>query len=302
MTARLEELIARISADYKAEPHYLAAIRIAYGLWVILFPVDLAWVTRVPNEFFHPRPGPFMFLNQAPGQPVLFLLTVTTMILGLLLVIGIRTLLVSALLSLALITSSGILYSYSKVNHMILFEIAPIFLALAGWGTRWSADDLLRRRSGAPVRPVRGMPVLLFAMTVGWGLLSAAAPKIKGGWLDPEREASRGYLAREIVRGNRLGPLGRQAIDLDNSVLWKFLDYATVLAEGGLIFAVLTPVVFRVWLILLASFHVGVYLTLGINFAEIALVYAVFFSPYVVWVWDRFSNEFTARARRSAPT
>ncbi len=53
---------------------------------------------------------------------------------------------------------------------------------------------------------------------------------------------------------------------------------------------------YRCWLLLLATFHIGVYLTLGISFADYLLVYAVFFAPVVMWISGRVSH---SRSRAS---
>jgi len=134
------------------------------------------------------------------------------------------------------------------------------------------------------------MPILLFATTIGWAMLSAAVPKLMGGWLDPSREATHGYVARDLAVGEKVGPLGEWIMTFDFAPLWKFLDYATLLAEGALILFVLTPTLYRLWLVLLSGFHVGVYLPLGISFLDYVLVYGVFFSPAVMWLILRFRS------------
>lgn len=280
MIDRIEARLAGIARAYAPDVRWLALIRIAFGIWVIAFPVDVTWIADVPAAFFHPRPGLFAFLAAPPSEPFLVALTIAKVALGIALTLGIATMPVSVALSVALIVGSGVSYSYSKVDHFILFELTPVFLACAGWGWKWSMDNVVRlsrdtRLPGA----ARGMPVLLFAMTIGWAMLSAAAPKAAGGWLDPDRSASRGYLVRDIAYGEKLGPLGPQAMAVHSDVFWKLLDYATLVAEGGLILMVFWPMAFRLWLLLLASFHVGVFLTLGISFADYILVYAVFFAP-----------------------
>jgi uncharacterized membrane protein YphA (DoxX/SURF4 family) len=296
-----EQRLAGITAAYAPDSRYLAVVRIAFGLWVIVWTEDITWTGLVPSEFFHAPPGPFWFMSGPPSDWFLVALMATKILLGIMLVFGIFTLPVSIALSVVLIVSAGIWYSYSKINHMILFEIAPIFLVFAGWGFMWSADAFRRRHQGGePIRLSRGMPLLLFAMTIGWAYLSAAAPKIKNGWLDPSREATRGYLAREIYRDERPGPLGRWAFEIDSSLFWKLLDYATVVAEGGLIFVVFFPLLFRIWLVVLAAFHISVYLTLGIDFSDYLLVYAAFFSAAFVWLAANLRRVSFAREQTAA--
>lgn len=287
MIARIENLIARAASSYRAEPRFLAVLRIAYGAWILLFPVDILWIGGIADEFFRPRPGPFSVLDQAPPMGVLIAISVIRAILAVVLILGIYTLPVSLVLAACMIVVSGISYSFSKVDHFILFELVPVFLAFAGWGARWSLDSWRTRRRGRADAPSRGMPVLLFALTIGWAMLSAAVPKVMGGWLEPSRQATRGYIARDAAIDDKLGPLGPWLLTFDFDPFWKAMDYATIAAEGALILFVLTPLIYRLWLVLLIAFHVGVYLTLGISFLDYSLVYAVFFSPVVVWVARR---------------
>lgn len=287
MIAGLEAIVARAVDGYRADGRFLAALRIAYGLWVIVLPVDLLWIASVPQDFLHPRPGAFSFIDSIPSLGFLVALSVVRFILALLLAAGVFTVPVSLLLTVTLITASGISYSFSKVDHFILFELVPVFLAFAGWGRRWSVDALIARRRGAVNESTRGLPILLFAMTIGWAMLSAAVPKALGGWFDPSRQATRGYIATDVATGDKLGPLGAWLLPFDFDPFWKLMDYVTLAAEGLLIVFVFTPLLFRCWLLLLACFHVGVYLTLGISFLDYTLVYAVFFAPVVMWVARR---------------
>ena len=285
---KLEGFLGRVAASYAPDLKVLAALRIAFGVWVIALPVDTTWITRVPADFFRPRPGLFFYLSSPPSETFLSLLAIATAVLALLVAVGILTTPASIGLTIAMVVGSGVSYSYSKVDHFILFELAPLFLTYAGWGKAVSIDSLIADRRGRGTAEVaRGMPVLLYAMTIGWGMLTAAVPKVMNGWLDPHRQASRGYLARDLAFNEKLGPLGPTAIKLDSTVFWKLLDYGTIIAEAGLILFVFFPLIFRIWLVLLASFHVGVYLVLGISFIDYVFVYAVFFSPVIVGLANR---------------
>lgn len=288
MIARAEAVVAHAVNGYRADGRFLAALRIAYGIWVILLPVDILWIASVPDDFLHPRPGLFSFIDSVPPVGLLIAISVARFVLAALLVFGVFTVPVSLLLTAAMMTAAGVTYSFSKVDHFILFELVPVFLAFAGWGRRWSIDAVFaRRRRGAVDTTTQGLPILLFAMTIGWAMLSAAVPKAIGGWLDPSRQATRGYIATDVATGDKLGPFGAWLLPFDLDAFWKALDYATLAAEGLLILFVFTPVLFRCWLLLLMCFHAGVYLTLGISFADYALVYAVFFAPVVTWVGAR---------------
>lgn len=300
MIAKAESLIARAAESYRPDARFLAVLRMAYGLWVILVPVDILWMASLPDDFVNPRPGLFSFIDAVPPLGVLIAISVLRFVLAVLLALGIFTVPVSILLTATLITASGLAYSFSKVDHFILFELVPVFLAFAGWGRRWSLDAVIRRRSSPSGSATRGMPVLLFALTIGWAMLTAAVPKVMGGWLNPARQATRGYIASDVAIGDKPGILGAWLLPLDVDVFWKALDYATVAAEGLLILLVLTPLLFRCWLLLLAGFHIGVYLTLGISFADYLFVYAVFFAPVAMWVSRRIHDRATRPSRSRA--
>jgi hypothetical protein len=296
----LDGQLRRLASAYAPDLRYLAILRVAFGLWVVAFPVDLRWIADVPPDFFNPPPGLLSALSTPPSEAIRLGLMGTIIVLGVFVAAGFGTLPASIGLSLSLIASSGIAYSFSKVDHFILFALAPIFLALAGWGQVWSVDAILPRRRSSPLRLVRALPVLLFAMTVGWGMLSAAAPKAAGGWLDPARQATRGYVARDIAQGERIGPLGPLLLDINSRAFWKSLDYATLITEGGLLIAVLFPFLFRIWLVLVIGFHAGVCLVLGINFFDYLLAYAVFFSPVFVWAEERLHGRSAKALHRSS--
>ncbi|MBZ4486833.1 hypothetical protein LQ938_02880 [Microbacterium sp. cx-55] len=289
MIRRVDDFIRRAADSYRPDQWFLAVLRVAYAGWILLFPVDIMWIASIPNGFLRPRPGLFGWITDVPSAEVLLAISIVRVLLAVLLALGIMTVPVSVVMSACLIVVSGLSYSFSKVDHFILFELVPVFLAFAGWGTAWSFDAIRRRRRGDPLGAARGMPVLLFALTIGWAMLSAAVPKVLGGWLDPDRQATRGYLARDVATAAKTGPFADWMLTIDSDLFWKFLDYATILAEGALILFALTPILFRCWVLLLGAFHVGVYLTLGISFIDYVMVYAVFFSPVVMWLINRVS-------------
>ena len=278
-----------LSDQYRVDPRFLAILRVAYALWVLLLPTDYLWVRGVPEAFFQPRMGPIRLFSEIPPDGVLVGLQVAAAVLAALLAVGFRTRLVSVLLAVLMILGSGIVYSFGKVDHFILFELLPIAMAVAGWGARFSVDSWLRRRVGRTMPSSSGFPVLLWGMVVGFALFSAALPKAMTGWLDPARHATRGYLAREVADPKRVGAVGSWVFQFDSDILWKAVDYGTLLAEGGLIFALLYPLLYRLWLVMILAFHVSVYLTMGISFAGYVFVYLPFFGmPIMIAVgWLR---------------
>ena len=123
--------------------------------------------------------------------------------------------------------------------------------------------------------------MLLYGLVVGFAMFTAVAPKLLLGWLDPSRQATRGYVAQYAERGTG-GPLSETFLAIDSAVFWKLLDYSTIAVEGGLVVALLYPPLFRLVLAALVGFHIGVYLSLGISFEAHAFVYFPFFSAVVL--------------------
>ncbi len=199
-------------------------------------------------------------------------------------------------MSVTLLFGSGIVHSFSKIDHFILFEIAPIALAAAGWGAAFSIDAWRGRRT------VRGFPVLLWAIVVAFALLTAALPKAFSDWLSLSHHGSLAFVAKDVADDIAPGPLAHFMVDLDAGWLWKILDFVTVFAEAWLILALLLPGLFRIGILLIACFHVGVYLSLGIDFSLYVFVYAVFFCLHPAgWFPEIGLLARYVRSRRTAP-
>lgn len=228
---------------------------------------------------YAPPPGPFALISgPAPGS-VIIALEILRAILAVCVLVGWNTRATSGLLSLVLVVCSGLAYSYGKVDHVILYELAPLMLGLAGWGSTWSVDSW-RCKAGQ----TNGYAMFLYGTMIAFGMLTAAVAKSATGWLDPARQATRFFVV-EATLGPRSGPLADSLLKIDNVVFWKFLDYTTLLVEGGLVLAVLVPVVFRAGLLIMGLFHVGVWALLGIDFHQYVFVYMGFFLlPAAAWI------------------
>lgn len=277
--------VDRLSEAYRADGLWLSIVRILFAAHVLLFSNDLLWIGRVPAEFFHARPGMFAFLSGPPDTWVLIALTIARYAFAGLILVGFLTVPASAALTIVMMIASGLTYSFGKIDHEVLYEIFPVFMALAGWGSRLSIDARLTKRTTD-----RALPMFLWALTVAFALFSAALPKAVGGWLNPNRHATLGYIAQDLADGQRVGVLAPLLASIDVSWFWKAFDYATLFVEGWLIVAVFFPILFRCGVALLICFHIGVALTLGIDFSAYVLVYLPFFSPVFVWIVGRLKN------------
>ena len=92
-------------------------IRIIAGLTFLLTLQQVGWIADVPASQFDPPPGPMSVFGSAPPRAALELLELATAVLAALLVLGIRTRTVSILLTLALGTGFGLIYSFGKIEN-----------------------------------------------------------------------------------------------------------------------------------------------------------------------------------------
>ncbi|WP_152609255.1 hypothetical protein [Kocuria rosea] len=280
----LSHFVDSLVDSYRPDILPLAVLRISFALHVLFLPVDYEWVARVPSEFFHAPPGFFAFINEPPSLGTLTTIEFARSVFALAVLVGWKTRLCSVGLGITLVLGSGFTHSFGKVDHFILFELLPIFMAFVGWGGRLSVDS--RRHL---IFRGHGLPLLLWAITVGFALFTAALPKALQGWLDPQREASRGFIAKDIADGYKTGPMADFLISINSSFFWKSLDYMTILAEASVLFAVLIPALYRVSIVVITIFHIGVYLSLGIDFSQYFFIYAVFFA-FPIRNWFKFST------------
>lgn len=255
----------------------LPAYRIVLSLLLLLFwAYNIEWVTRLPDSFLDPRPGPFLFMHTIPPVEVLRGIEIARVLaLGALLV-GWRTPIASVLTSVLTMALYGVAYSFGKVDHTILLAITPLLLAPSGWGRRWSVDALQDRRP-----PARGWSVALLAVAFASAYATAGIAKLHGGWLQWDTQAAQGYALRLVrTKGDVL--LGGLVEGIDAPVLWELADIATVGLEVGILVLALRLGWFRVGVVGLVGLHVAVFLTMGIDFGKTTYVYAAFLPWHLV--------------------
>lgn len=147
---QLARYVDWLSSSYRASGRFLGIIRIWFAIFVLVFPISYTWTSSLPAGFLQPRPG----ITWIFGDTVPLWLTVTLEVVrfcfALALLVGYRTFFASIGLGLTLVAGSAIIYSFGKLDHFILFELFPIFMAFAGWGNRFSLDALLKRSAHPP--------------------------------------------------------------------------------------------------------------------------------------------------------
>ena len=264
----------------------LALYRVVYGAFALFVVAPghgpyarFVPLSDLPASFLHPPPGPFLLLQSPPpswvvqcGEAALIAALVAV-------TVGWRTRLASVLATLLMLGLYGLLYSYGKINHNLLFILTPVVMAFSGWGAALSVDSLEdRRRFGGDTgrRPAAG-PLLLLALLVGFAWFTGGFSKLIGGWLDPSSRAVQGHVIKQVVLRSRVDLLAPFAASLPTSIAWEAADWSTVAFELSALAAVVHIRVARVIASLAVLFHLGTALLMNIGaFVVLLPVYAAF--------------------------
>ena len=275
----------------------LAGFRIVYATISLLVLPDFSWVADFPDSMYNPPPGPLQLFSGFPPADVLQGLEAAMAVCLVAVLIGWRTRLASFLVVVVAMTGFGFTYSLGKIDHDILLVLVPGAMAWAGWGDRLSVDAL--RRPGRPIPPERAeqWPLRLFALLVGLAFLTAAVPKVNGGWLSWSSHAVQAMQGRHYVSNGHHGLLAGVFFHVDNPVFWEAMDIATIVLEAGMLLAVLNWRSTRVVFAVAATFHLGVWLMMTIPFVMNVVAYG-----FVVR-WDRVPvpDRVRRQARRAGP-
>ena len=248
----------------------LARFRIIFGVASVLTLFDFTWFSHFPPSMYLPPPGPFQILLGFPSEPASIAMEVIIAIAFMSLAVGYRTVAAGWVATTLMLIGFGFTYSLGKIDHTILFALAPAVLGYTGWGGALSLDAR-RGRSGT----FRQWPLRILAVMIGVGFFTAGFAKLRAGWLSFETQAARREFLNFFVDGNDGGILPWLA-ELQPVVLWEVADWATVLLELTLIVWVLWWRAFRIALALTTVFHLSVLVLLTISFGFNVLVYGAF--------------------------
>lgn len=268
--ARFDSWVARgpfSSAD-------LGIYRIIYAVAVLFTVPDITWIAQYPDFMFNAPPGPIMLFSGFPPAAVLIVLEVLRSTCLALLALGIWTRYVSIATWLMLTLTYGLTYTLGKVDHTILMVMVPLVMAFSGWGNRFSIDAL---RRPVPITQQQ-WPLRLLALLIAWGFFAAAMTKLLTGWLSLSSQAARGYFVLGYVTEDRTHLLAQWMAAHDVAAIWELADWATVIFEFSILFALPWWPAFRIALAVATTFHLGVLLVLNIDFSHAVLAYAAFVS------------------------
>jgi hypothetical protein len=156
---------------------------------------------------------------------------------------------------------AGLRYSTGKIDHDIVLLILPVLLA-KNWGQLLAVFP-------STSKPFNPRPV---AWVIGFYYFSSGCIKLSSGYLDLSQQAIAGWLEFYIVNYGFSGVLATPILSLPNGAL-ELLDWAAVVFELSMLYLMLKPKLVKFGLILGLMFQLVVYLTFGIDFLKLILVY-----------------------------
>lgn len=263
------------SGDFTVED--LARYRIIYGVIALVTLPGLGAIAAQPEAQFDPPPGPIMLFDSIPSRGALEALELVIAVLIGFLIIGFKTKATSLLLALAMMTGSGLSYSFGKIDHPVFVLLVPLVMAFSGWGGAMSVDASLAARSGRPRTEASQWAMRLLAFMMGLAFFTAGSAKLRSGWLDLDTQAVRGHFLSGYVihdRNQLLAPLVLRVEEF--SIVWEALDWFTVALECGLVIAVLWWRTFRIGIAVASLFHFGVLMMMNIQFSANVIAYGAF--------------------------
>lgn len=260
-------------------PADLGIYRILYAISTLFIVPDIAWLGQYPDFMFHAPPGPLRLFSGFPSPGVLIGLELLRSLTLILLGLGLWTRFVSLAAAVMLFVTYGFMYCLGKVDHTILLLLVPLVLAFADWGNRYSIDAC--RHGGAPP-PQRQWPLRLLALLIGWGFFTAALTKLLTGWLSGSSQAARGYFVLGFLTEGRTYWLAEWLAAHDIRAVWELADWLTVIFEFSVLLAMPWWRSFRTVLAVATTFHLGVLLTMGIDFSNAVVAYGAFVSWGVI--------------------
>lgn len=146
----------------------------------------------------------------------------------------------------------SVVFSTGKIDHTFL----PWFIPLLAWG-------FVKRADGTGETADRSLVAL--ALSAAW--VTAAGPKLLGGWLDADSQS----VANAVVASD----LGLLTIPIERipTLLTEVVDWGVVFGELTLAVAFLVPRLRKLGTLTAIAFHISVVVLLGITYESIVPIY-----------------------------
>lgn len=266
----------------------VAVFRIIFSFFCLVSVVGVLRVetlVQYPSSFFSPQIFVAYLFGKLPDVYTLNVISVLNVVFLVAMLLGFKTRWSSILFGLTYIVSTSFIYAFSKIGHQHFIPYTAIIFAFSGWGQKFSIDSFLQN----PHKKAKSYNIYpFFTLIVAFSFFTSGGAKILGGWLDPHFQAVRFYLLRDVTFVGRHNILTDFAVHgITSKFFWEFMDYFIVVIETLPLFVLFYPKIFRFLFFLLASFHVGVYLTMNITFG----MYPIIYLPFIV----NWENSFLVR-------
>lgn len=256
----------------------LSMFRMIYCCYALVNIPSRAYRTLgQPAERFDPPPGIASLLPSFPSYTLVLVLNLAVIASLFCLAIGFKTRTASLLVVALGLVLNAWHYSLGKIDHELMFYIAPLFLAFSGWGRHYSLDAKRENQESLGKSDIQSARcIALFALACGLGFATAGLAKAYSGWLSPDQPAALGHLAKYYYFQERHTVLAGYLMDHGSQFFWELNDWLTVLFEIGFLLAVIHRFAFQLFLVLAVIFHLGVWLLMSIDFTQNLIAYAVF--------------------------
>jgi hypothetical protein len=251
----------------------LSAFRVVFSFFLLVTHTPFNWIAAAPRALFNP---PVLSLANLfdgfPGRAFFMALDVVSLLSLACLAVGIRARTSTIVYLLAAIIGQSFQYSFGKIDHPIMLYVLLGCMSFSGWGQHLAVLPDKKTKTGSTTRSLSLLGVLLcFAMfTAGFekALNWVDFDLTTNGFISWFRLGyyvyDRQFLLAHLV--NYFPPL----------VLESF-DYAAVALElSPLFFLLHSRKGWRVWLLIVCTFHLVNTLLLNIAFIENTMVYLVF--------------------------
>ena len=269
----LTSLINRFYPDsYAIDVKYLSIYRVIFCLAFMLFVglPSYTWIGGISKYFYRP-PGFSLafFYDSFPSLSFLNGLTAVNIILFVMMFFGLWCKWSSVLFSLTSIIGHTYWYSFGHVDHYLLWMITPALLGLSGWGAPRQLEQNNTDRDNS-------FYIQLLALAIGFSMFTSGMQKIGGGWLYWSKEGTHYNLVNKAFEFDTKGVMVDYALLIKGSLIWKLMDYGTVIMEIGFLISVWRRKVFNYFLAVALIFHILVLLLFNIRFFSNIIVYLVF--------------------------
>jgi hypothetical protein len=231
MIRRLNQALDEwIFSGFSTSTEALGLFRIVYCLLIIFFLglPNFSWIAAQPDYFFDPRLFSLQIAWSGFPSVIFFqVITVLSWLAFAFLLVGYHTKKTSYILSLLIILGKGFAYSFGKIDHDIFTWIIPLIMAESHWGESFSIDS-----KNHPVkREAKSWPLALLALLLGFAFFTAAAPKMLGGWLSLETQATKAHLVYNYFVVGRQEIWSSAALAYENKWVWEAMDWTAIIFE-----------------------------------------------------------------------